>query len=122
MGLDTDIYRVNRKKAEAAICVSYDGTEEYVDYWSVTNDVTSVCYQRKNYALQRILVDTTCNIQCEYIPLTKLQAYHVLHVMQQNHKYQDAYDRKWRDAFVRMFKDVLHNFDWERDMMVWNWS
>lgn len=122
MGLDTDIYRVNRKKAEAAVCKSYDGENEYIDYWSITNDVKSVCYQRKHYYLQRVLEDVTWSIQCDYVQLTKLQAYHVLHVMQQNHKNQDTYDRKRRDRFVREFKAVLHNFDWERDMMVWNWS
>lgn len=122
MGLDTDIYRVNRKKAEAAICTSYDGKNEYLDYWSITNDVKSVCYQRKNYFLQGILAEITWDVQCDYVELTKLHAYHLLHAMQVKHKWQDSFDRKRHLRFVQEFKAVLHNFDWERDMMVWNWS
>lgn len=122
MGLDTDIYRVNRKKAEQCFCKSYiDGQPDYIDYFSINDDVVSVCYQRKHYPLQFLLEELTGRDQCEYHELTKLKAYHLLYCMQQNYKGQDAYDRKLRDQFVQKFKDVLHNFDWERDMMVWNW-
>lgn len=122
MGLDTDIYRVNRKKAEAGICKAvFADQQEYIEYWSIHDLVESVCYQRKHYPLQYLLEELTGRYQCEYYELTKLKAHHLLYCMRQNYKGQDAYDRKRRDQFVQEFKAVLHNFDWERDMMVWNW-
>ncbi|ABY63112.1 hypothetical protein ST201phi2-1p285 [Pseudomonas phage 201phi2-1] len=121
MGLDTDIYRVNRKKAEAAICKSYDGTKEYIDYWSITDDVESVCYQRKNYFLQGLLEELTWSNQCEYIELTKLHVHHLVYCMQQRYKWQNSFERKRAATIVRDLKQVLHNFDWDRDMLVWNW-
>lgn len=120
MGLDTNIYRVNRKKAESTI--SNITGYPYIDYWSVKDDVTSILYQRKHYHLQEVLVDITDRNQCEYIELTKLKAYHLLHVMQQRYKGESSNARRRREAFTRKFKEVLHNFEWERDMMVWNWS
>lgn len=120
MGLDTDIYRVNREKAEANC--SYD---EYgnkcIEYWSITDDVKSVCYQRKHYPFHFLLVELTSGNQCQYYELTKLKAYHLLYAMQVKHKWQDSSDRKRCDQFVQEFKQVLHNFDWDRDMMVWSW-
>lgn len=121
MGLDTDIYRVNRKKAEAGKCLGHDGKTEYIEYWSINRDVKSVLYQRKHWPLQCLLEDITGNYQCEYFELTKLKAYHLLYCMQQPYKGQDRDDRIRRDKFVLEFKQILQNFDWENDMMVWNW-
>lgn len=120
MGLDTDIYRVNRKKAETGICIDSKG-QEYIDYWTIQDDVKTICYQRKNYVLQYKLEELTAGHQCEYMELTKLKAYHLLHCMEQRNKGEDEYDRRRKRSFVQEFKQALHNFDWERDMMVWNW-
>lgn len=121
MGLDVSIYRVCRKKAETAICVDKDGIE-YLDYWSITNDVKSIFNGGRYYKLKYILDDLTANHQCEYHELTKLKAYHLLHCMKQNSKDMDNEDRQRRDDFVRRFKQILHLFDWDCEMMVWNWS
>lgn len=121
MGLDTDIYRVNRKKAEAAKCVDQNGDHEYIDYWSINREVKSVCYQRQYWPLQCILEELTGRLQCEYYEITKLKAHHLLYVMQLNYKGLDVDERIRRDQFVKDFKELLHNFDWECDMLVWNW-
>lgn len=130
MGLDLSFYRVERGVAEQFLIpvgtkCKWGFTYQYTLFNRDDADVVfdakeEITYQRKNYFLLASLGVLYPNPgQCDYIQVTKLQAYHLLYVMKNNNKYSD--DVKDYRRFKESFEQALRNFDWENDYMFWSW-
>ena len=117
MGLDLDFSRIKRKTGEALL--EANGWIDYSDGSAVEEELL---YYRKNWPV----MDELNSIfgytdQCAFVPISKLQAYHLLHVVKANKDKNCLWSRKRSQHFITEFEALLKGFDFDEWMLTYNW-